>query len=182
MTDSFPLITLLAKEDYMRGRVCTLVVLLLFSSVILSAAESPKGEKPDSNTSITLMLKKAGLENLSKEDQERVIGLLSDAVASIRRTDKRTTDIADRAEKYFEAEGYKVLYLKVVTVHGENWLVVSTGLTTSATKDLPLLFPSLLFKEGYYFCKTAIMGGITEMIDDSGRKQSFFMAEWKDLR
>ena len=165
----------------MRDFVCTLVVLVLFSNLILSAAESPKDEKPNSTAGVPLMLKKAGLEHLSKEDQERVIELLSDAAASGSRTDKRTSEIADRAEKYFEAEGYKVFYLKFVTVDGEDWLIVSTGLTTSATKDLPLMFPSLLFKEGYYFCKPSMMGGITEMIDDSGRKQSFFMAGWKDL-
>lgn len=165
----------------MVGRVNILFALLmLFANISLSAAESPKGDKQDGTVGALLM--KAGLDHLSKEDQQKVIGLVSDAIASTRRTDKRITDIADRAMKYFDAEGFKVFYLKIVSVKGEYWLVVSTGFTTSATKDLPLMFSTLLFKEGYYFCKPTMMGGIMEMIDDSGRKQSFFLADWKDLR
>lgn len=164
----------------MLGRVNILFALMLFASISLSAVESPKSDKPDSTAGT--LLTKAGLDHLSKEDQEKVIGLVADAVALISKTNKKTIDIADRAVKYFEAEGFRVLYLKIVSVKGEDWLVVNSSLITSATKDLPLMFPTLMFKEGYYFCKPAIMGGITEMIDDSGRKQSFFMAEWKDLR
>jgi hypothetical protein len=128
------------------------------------------------------LLAEAGLGHLPEEDQGKVVRLLTNTVATIRTIDKKTADIADRAQRYFEAEGFKALYLKVVSVRGEEWLVVSTGLTTSATKDLPLMFSTLMFKEGYYFCKPALMGGITEMIDDSGRKQSFLFATWKDLR
>lgn len=139
---------------------------------------SPK--RPDQLDSGRL-LSEAGLGHLSEEDQDKARKMLANVVATIRTTDRRTADIASRAERYFEAEGFIVLYLKVISVRGEDWLVVSTGLTTSATKDLPLMFPALLFKEGHYFCKPAFMGGINEMIDDSGRTQSFMFAEWKDL-
>ena len=84
--------------------------------------------------------------------------------------------------KYLEKEGYELLYLRLIRVRREDWLVVADSIQTSATKDLPLLFSTLTFTDGFYFCKKALMGGITEMIDASGNKQSFLFAEWKDLR
>jgi len=84
--------------------------------------------------------------------------------------------------KYLEKEGYERLYLRLIRVRGEDWLVVTDSIQTSATKDLPLLFPTLTFTDGFYFCKKALMGGIIEMIDASGSKQSFLFAEWKNLR
>jgi hypothetical protein len=138
--------------------------------------------KPPEQQLIEKLLVEAGLDHLAGEDKDKVEKLLTGALAIGRSKDKRIVDIAERAERYFESEGYKPYYLKVVSVRGEGWLVVSTGLVTSATKDLPMMFPTFLFKEGYYFCKPALMGGITEMIDDSGNKQTFMLAEWKEVR
>jgi len=164
----------------MRNCVIAVFFIMLVVSISLHAAKSQEVNILDSSDG--KLLNSVGLDHLSKEDQQRVIDLVATAIESSRKKNKRIADIADRAEKYFEAEGFKALYLKIVSVKGEDWLVVSNGLTTSATKDLPLMFPTLLFKEGYYFCKPAIMGGISEMIDDSGTKQSFPFADWKDLR
>jgi len=163
---------------------------MLITSITVFTSEPPTKRKPDrpaqesaeQKLATGKRLAEAGLGHLSEEDQGRVAKLLANTVTTIRMTDKRTADIANRAERYFEAEGFKVLYLKVISVRDEDWLVVIADLTTSATKDLPIMFPRLMFKEGYYFCKPALRGGITEMIDDSGRRQSFLIAEWKDLR
>lgn len=178
----------LAKEARMFNRVIAFLCLTLSVHIMALASElstsgqtdrqKPKGSEQQQAEKL---LTEAGLGHLTDGDKDKVTKLLTNAVAKISSTNKRVSDIAKRAERYFEIEGYKPFYLKVVSVRGDNWLIANTGLTTSATKDLPMMFPTLLFMEGFYFCKPALMGGITEMIDDSGRKQPFMFADWKDM-
>ncbi len=172
----------------MFNRVIVFLCLTLFAQNIVHAGGLSRSGQSDSQMPkqseqqlAEKLLSEAGLGHLANEDKNKVIKLLTNAIAKNRSSYKRVSDIAEMAERYFEREGYKLFYLKVISVRGDYWLVVSTGLTTSATKDLPIMFPTLLFKEGFYFCKPALTGGITEMIDDSGGKQSFKFADWKDM-
>ncbi|HEY0311791.1 MAG TPA: hypothetical protein VGC56_04785 [Allosphingosinicella sp.] len=71
--------------------------------------------------------------------------------------------------------------MSVVTANGERWLVAKTGFRTRATKDLPLQIGSFGFRNGAYFCKPAILGGVREFIDDQGEVQTFLFANWIEL-
>ena len=128
-----------------------------------------------------LVLKKANLDHLPEADKVKVIRLLNDTIISFKNSSKNDPKI-EGVKRYFTNKGYKSLYLKVLTVNSDDWLVVNNGFSSSATKDLPLGLNSFLFKEGYYYCKSNVFGGISEMIDGNGYVQNFFLSDWKDIR
>jgi hypothetical protein len=143
---------------------------MVFVSAAL-AADDPPGP-------IDGLIDQSGLGHLSEEDREKLRALIS-AVAN---ADQKQARLAELATKYFTAQGYKLIYLQLAEVDGTYWLVVHDTFRKSATSDLPLMFPRASFKDGYYFCKTGIVGGIKAMLDENGTEQRFLFANWKDLR
>jgi hypothetical protein len=168
-----------------RGKIIILAGVLLHASPVAAGEpQTTQSAAPGASvsTEIRKLIDAAGLDHLSPEDNAKVAKLLNQVIRSRAASDRSATTIADMARAYFEARGYTLVHLSLVRVKSEDWLVVTDGLTRSATKDLPLMFPTLMFRDGYYFCKKGIMGGITEMIDASGREQTILFADWKDLR
>jgi len=153
-------------------KITALVIFLTvaFVSSTLAADDSPGP--------IDGLIDRYGLGHLSEADREKLRVLIAAVVSA----DQKQARLAELATKYFTAQGYKLIYLQLAEVDGIYWLVVHDTFRKSATSDLPLMFPRTSFKDGYYFCKTGIVGGITEMLDENGTEQRFLFANWKDLR
>jgi len=86
-------------------------------------------------------------------------------------------------ERYFKKAGYSLFYVQIVSSQGKDYLVVidsdSALRQKYFTSDIPLMFDRLLFQSGFYFCKGAYLGGITELIDQDGEVQEFTFAHWQ---
>ena len=149
--------------------ICLTVVLSLVAATSLAE---------DTADPIDALITQADLGNLGEADLAKLHSLISILLQG----SAQSARTARLAENYFAAKGYKLLQIQLVSVEGTNWLVVAAPFWTSATSDLPLMFPSLTFQNGYYFCKTGIVGGITELIDMDGKSHNFIFASWKDLR
>ncbi|MDF7808888.1 hypothetical protein P4E94_15680 [Pontiellaceae bacterium B12219] len=162
----------------------TLTSLLI---LLTSSAMAETKNKSESTTQVALpaaaqeLLKISGLEHLSSEDQEKVILLLATAIEKTQQAQSKNSDLGERAIRYVESQGYTACYMKIITVDGDDWLVVVNGIMTYATKDLPFGLSKYSFREGYYFCMTRAFGGISMMIDNYGRTQSFTFADWEEL-
>ncbi len=150
-----------------------LYLLLLFS---LFGASAPLAE--ETLDPIDTLIEQAELSNLDEAELEKLRSL----VLVLLQGSEQTARMAQLAQRYFTAKGYKLLYVQLASVEGKYWLIVTDTYRKSATSDLPIMFPRLTFENGYYFCKTGIVGGITELIDMDSKSHSFMFANWRDLR
>lgn len=128
--------------------------------------------------SVDAILRARGIDNLTPDQQVRIRGLVLDLV----RQGAASSDASRSAERYLEREGYRKCELSIVRVDGTDWMVHSSAYGRRATKDLPILLNTLSFRNGTYFCKTAIVGGVSEFIDDRGEERSLLFSRWIDLR
>lgn len=120
------------------------------------------------------LLKRYGLEGLDKEEKKGVANLLSslDVVGPLE----------ESAVKYVKGQGYKQVTLSIATSKRDSWLIAQDVFGTYGTKDIPFQLSVLTFKNGKYFCKPDVFGGIKEMIDVDGRVLTFLLADWKEIR
>lgn len=86
------------------------------------------------------------------------------------------------ADAYIRSEGYQLDAVSVVQVDGRT-AVVAGRLAPSFTTDLPLLFPSFMFRNGLHYVKPNSLGGITDLVNDDGQVVHFStFTAWKPLR
>lgn len=144
-----------------------------------------------------------GMTRLTREERNRVADLLSSLAEESQRPMARQdpdpeTESAARAigwrsaeeilrannwrdpEEWLRDSGWKRLEVAIIQSGLTDYLVVRTQLGTYATEDIPVLFPTLLFRDGYYWCRKGILEGIQSIIV-RGRQYQFLVATWKPL-
>lgn len=152
----------------------TLIIMIMLLPPVLAAEEIVNP--------VDMLIDQSGLGHLSESDREKLRGLIKSIASTSSKISSRQARLAALAEKYFSAQGYKLLYLQLVEVQGKSWLVVADTFGKSATSDLPLMFPRNTFEDGFYFCQSGLMGGISKMLDEDGREHSFLLSNWKNFR
>ena len=143
------------------------------------------GETPtDKSNSIheyEKMFQASGLVNLSQDDKLKVIKLLETTIKAFNNANRRETDLSKSVSLYFSMKGYKPYHVIMHRTIEKDWIIADDGILTYATSDLPISFPSLLFVDGYYYCKPNPFGGFSSIISN-GDEYEFYLSNWKNLR
>ena len=140
-------------------------------AAVLVATAAGQSTAPDCRSA-------AGLSALEGDQRLAARRLVIALLAQNKKSDTLTTS----ADKYMQRKGFIKLYLSLHQVDRKLYLVVKDDFSQYATSDLPTLMSSSLFKNGEYYAKPNIIGGISEYIDQDGRAQSLLFSEWKRLK
>lgn len=149
------------------------LALLLAAALIATPVSADAGDE-----AADIFLRSQGLGDLTPEQQiaaRRVVKGLAAGSSS-------SSTLSGSADAYFRAQGYRPIYLRIVKVEEQSYLIAADGVYSHATADLPVTFVPWLFKDGEYYSKPNFSGGISEFIDDRGRQQSMIFAKWVQLR
>ncbi len=153
-----------------------IILLAIFTQISASCATE------DANSSVDTLIEQSGLAHLPESDRKKLSDLIVAVIDAGTAESAKQAHLAALASNYFSAQGYKLLFLQLAQVDGKAWLVVNDTFQRYTTYDLPVMFPKTTFRDGYYFCKPEIIIGISKMIDETGKEQSFSFAKWKQVR
>lgn len=159
-----------------RSNIAISMMLMWFAAqpMPILATEMPKA-------GLERLIQQFGLGHLPPPDRRHLYALLEAVVRASSRINARQRRLAELAERYFTAKGYRLLYVQIVNVHNQDWLVVTNTFGSYATSDIPIGFPISSFENGYYFCHPGAISGIQSMLGDDGEEYDFTLANWKDL-
>jgi hypothetical protein len=154
-------------------------IIIGVATLALAAGISMAAAAQGSSAALDQLLRSYGLETLDPAERTSVTKLI---LALINSKSASDATLAISSKSYLSRQGYETCDMRVANVDGSQWLVVQAGLSPHATKDLPILFNAITFEKGKYFCKKALMGGVSQFIDAEGEVQSLLFAKWVSLR
>ena len=167
---------------------CALLAILLMTNAGVSVRQDPPPPtSPDRLDKLVSKLdqKDCGLQKLSARERDGLAVLIARS-ARVLVANQRDEDAAlalgwSPAREHLENSGYKLMQCAIARANNTSFFVVENGaLGRSATKDIPIGFPELSFRDGSYWCRSAALGGIRSIIVEQ-REYRFTMADWKDF-
>jgi hypothetical protein len=147
-------------------------------AALLAFMPQPVSAQTGASAALDDLIRSYGLDNLNDEQMAAARRLVAAAIG-VRRNG---SELGTSAQAYVKRQGFEICEVSLVSLQAQRWLVVKSGFQTKATKDIPFLFSTIGFRDGSYFCKPGILGGLRELLDDRGEVQTFLFANWIDLR
>jgi hypothetical protein len=132
-----------------------------------------------------------GFQRLEPRERKKVAHLLmqmSSEVAALKsqllgetETERAARAIGwESAEEHLRFHGWRRQACATVRADGRTYFVTESLMGTFATDDLPVLLPTYLNLDGFFWCRPGVIEGIQAVIVD-GQEHQFLLATWKRL-
>lgn len=163
-----------------------LAILLVGNAGLPISQDPPSSSPPDALDKVVSKQVQAdcGLQKLNAKERNNLAVLM--AQGARQRVANQVDEEAamglgwTTAQEHLESAGYTLLHCAVVQANNTTFFVVGRRGLSSATKDIPIGFPELTFRDGSYWCRSQALGGIRSILVGQ-REYRFTLAEWKDL-